>query len=94
MRLATKPFWLDGGYDRESVEACPYHPQHRWWRFRLGDVLANATYPDERLTICRGCYAPRCGEGDDLVSTCDLPRHHREDHCTPGGASWPIGGSR
>jgi hypothetical protein len=82
---ARHPFWLDGGYDRESVEACRYHPWHRWRTLRLGDVLmpeAHGRDPDERLTICMACYVPRCGStGDD--DRCVLPRHHPEEEHLP-----------
>jgi hypothetical protein len=75
--LAPHTFWLDGGYDRPSVEACPYHPAHKWWTFRLGDVLqAGVTnQPNELMVICQGCYVPRCGHTAE-VDPCILPRHH------------------
>lgn len=78
--LATRPFWLDGGYDRDSVEACPYHPQHHWWTFRLGDVLERPSDPEELMVICRGCYVPRCGHAERDANPCMLPRHHPEPH--------------
>lgn len=77
---ATRSFWLDGGYDVAAVEACPHHPRHRWWTFRLGDVIEYTYDPDERMTICRGCYVPRCGIGEDDPDRCLLPRHHTEPH--------------
>lgn len=79
--LARRPFWLDGGYDRASVDACPRAPAHSWWEFRLGDVLAEGGMhdPDERFVICRACYVPRCGPTVDS-DPCLLPRHHREAH--------------
>jgi hypothetical protein len=94
--LAKHPFWLDGGYDRDSVEACPYHPQHKWWEFRMGDVIdceASSRNPDERMVICRGCYVPRCGHTTD-PDPCLLPRHHEELHLFASGAvertdEWP-----
>jgi hypothetical protein len=93
--LATKPFWLDGGYDRESVEACPHHPDHRWWEFRLGDVIEpdRLSDPDERMVICSACYVPRCGHTTD-PNPCVLPRHHRELHLFADGtvedsSVWP-----
>lgn len=93
--LASHPFWLDGGYDRASVEACPHHPHHDWWEFRLGDVLqpAHGRDPDERMVICRSCYVPRCGYTID-PDPCMLPRHHPERHLYASGAvestaSWP-----
>jgi len=81
--MATKakmPFWLDGGYDRKVVEACPYHPEHRWWTFRLGDVLESPGNPDEMFTICRGCYVPRCGVVADGEDRCQYARHHDGYH--------------
>jgi hypothetical protein len=91
--LAKHPFWLDGGYDREAVEACPYHPEHHWWEFRLGDVLAPEACrdPDERMVICRGCFVPRCGWADER-DPCLLPRHHRTEHVTASGQHEPVGG--
>lgn len=93
--LATHPFWLDGGYDRESVEACPYHPAHKWWTFRLGDVIEadHLSDPDERMVICRGCYVPRCGHTTE-DDPCILPRHHPELHLMASGQvenphEWP-----
>lgn len=85
-RLAPHPFWLDGGYDRESVEACEYHPAHRWWVFRLGDVLVEhaCSDPDEMMVICRGCYVPRCGYTTE-ADPCILPRHHPELHLMASG---------
>lgn len=81
MTLATRPFWLDGGYDRESVEACLYHPLHAWWEFRLGDVIEpdRVKDPDERMVICRSCYVPRCGYATES-DPCLLPRHHGGSH--------------
>lgn len=81
---AAHPFWLDGGYDRESVEACPYHPRHNWIVLRLGDVLENPYDPDERMCICSGCFAPRCGYTTE-EDPCILPRHHDELHLTASG---------
>lgn len=85
--LAPGPFWLDGGYDRDLVEACRYHPVHRWIVLRLGDVLAPAAFrdPDELMVICQGCYVPRCGHTND-PDPCILPRHHRELHLASSGA--------
>lgn len=94
-QLATRTFWLDGGYDREAVEACPYHPFHHWWEFRLGDVIESYRLrdPDERMVICRGCYVPRCGHTTE-ADPCILPRHHPELHLMVSGAiedatTWP-----
>ena len=79
---APRSFWLDGGYDRASVDACPYAPQHRWWTFRLGDVLAEGRChdPDEMFTICRACYVPRCGVVADGEDRCQYARHHEGYH--------------
>lgn len=87
MTLATGSFWLEGGYDRDSVEACPYHPFHNWWEFRLGDVIEpdRLSDPDERMVICRGCYVPRCGYSTE-ADPCILPRHHPELHLHKSGA--------
>ena len=84
--LAPRPFWLDGGYDFESVRACPYHPEHYWVTLRLGDVLVpeRVRDPDEQLTICRACYVPRCGATGDL-DRCTLWRHHRVKHILESG---------
>lgn len=87
---AERSFWLDGGYDRELVEACRYHPTHDWWIFRMGDVVENCTDPNERMVICRVCYVPRCGHTDD-VDPCMLPRHHRESHRFKSGKLEPVG---
>lgn len=77
---AKSSFWLDGGYDREFVEACRYHPFHQWWEFRVGDVIESTSgNPDERMVICRACYVPRCGHTND-PDPCTLPRHHTEPH--------------
>lgn len=51
MSKAAHSFWLDGGYDRDSVEACPHHPVHSWVTLRLGDVLENPRDPDEHMVI-------------------------------------------
>lgn len=87
MSLAKHPFWLDGGYDRELVEACRYHPVHRWWTFRLGDVIEDrgGRDMDELMVICQGCYVPRCGHTND-PDPCILPRHHHELHLMASGA--------
>ena len=81
---AKTSFWLDGGYDFESVVACPYHPEHNWVRIRVGDWVENCHDPDERLTLCVGCYVPRCGDsGKDIKDhpdRCLLWRHHRGKH--------------
>ena len=85
--LAPHPFWLDGGYDFEAVEACPYHPEHHWITLRLGDVLLPRVVrdPDELMTICRGCYVPRCGTTGDR-DRCMLWRHHAARHVLESGA--------
>lgn len=90
--LAPHPFWLDGGYDFDSVQACPYHPAHRWITFRLGDVLAEGAMrdPDERLTICQGCYVPRCGTTGD-ADRCTLWRHHETAHVLESGKREAMG---
>lgn len=85
-------FWLDGGYDRDEVEECEYHPDHAWIAVRVGDIYPDHRWPDDQMTICKGCFVPRCGESEP--DGCDLPRHHTEDHRTPKGEIWPIGGSR
>jgi hypothetical protein len=89
--LAKTSFWLDGGYDFENVMACPYHPEHRWWTFRVGDVVKNCGDPDERMTICRACYVPRCGSTGD-VDRCKLWRHHETEHVYESGAKEAVGG--
>lgn len=81
--LAPRPFWLDGGYDRDAVVACPHHPYHDWWVFQLGEVLAPGACrdPEEWMVICRACYVPRCGHTGE-IEPCLLPRHHRGEHVT------------
>ena len=78
-KLAKVAFWLDGGYDRASVEACPRHPRHEWWTFRLGDVLESPAVPSELMTICKACYVPRCGVVADGENRCIHPRHHPQE---------------
>lgn len=85
---AKRKFWLDGGYDRELVEACRYHPNHRWVVLRLGDVLEYTSNPDERMVICQGCYVPRCGHSTE-ANPCTLPRHHHKLHRYEDGAVEP-----
>jgi sucrose-6-phosphate hydrolase SacC (GH32 family) len=92
MSKAKFPFWLDGGFDFYAVQACWHHPRHAWWTFRLGDVLQNPTHPDELMTICRGCYVPRCGSTADGPTRCVLWRHHHDDHIEPSGKREPVGG--
>lgn len=92
MSLAKHPFWLDGSYDRELVEACKYHPDHRWWTFRMGDVLDcewSGRNPDELMVICQGCYVPRCGHSTE-PDPCMLPRHHKELHLYSNGEVEPA----
>jgi hypothetical protein len=91
--LAKHPFWLDGGYDRDAVEACPFHPFHHWWVFQLGDVVVpeGIRDPEEWMVICSGCYVPRCGHVEHETNPCLLPRHHREDHWT---AVWKDANTR
>lgn len=87
---AKTAFWLDGGYDIDLVAACPHHPSHRWWTFRIGDVVENCHDPDEMMTICRACYVPRCGTTDD-ADRCTLPRHHSTAHVLESGVAVPMG---
>lgn len=87
---AKTSFWLDGGYDFESVQACAHHPAHSWWTFRVGDVVENCYDPDERMTICRGCYVPRCGNTTD-TDRCTLWRHHSTAHVLESGRREPMG---
>lgn len=91
-RFGRHRFWLDGSYDRDEVEDCEYHPDHQWTQIRVGDVYPDSRWPDERMAICKGCFVPRCGESE--ADGCDLPRHHPEDHVTPHGETWPLGGTR
>lgn len=88
---AKNSFWLDGGYDAELVHACEFAPEHRWWEFRLGDVIANCYNPDERMVICRGCFVPRCGHTTD-PNPCLMPRHHITEHRYANGGRRPVGG--
>lgn len=96
--LAPGPFWLDGGYDRDSVDACPYAPAHKWWEFRLADVLVPECVhdEDEMMCICQGCYVPRCGHVQYMDADgrwqrepdpCVLPRHHDGDHLPASAAA-------
>jgi hypothetical protein len=89
---AAKPFWLDGGYDRTSVEACPYHPRHYWQVFRVKDIMSSREDSSEWIVLCKGCYAVRC-DGADEPDPCIYPRHHTEPHLTQKRHSWPVGGS-
>lgn len=91
--FAKDKLWLDGGYDRDQVEACEYHPEHRWTVVRVGDVQEHPYDPDELMCICVGCFVPRCGHTTD-PNPCMLPRHHRELHehadgSTEDAAAWP-----
>jgi len=81
---ADTSFWLDGGYDFDAVQACPHHPAHSWWTFRMGDVVKYCHDPEERMTICRGCYVPRCGTTAD-ADRCTLWRHHQTAHVLDSG---------
>ena len=80
--------FLDGGYDRELVEDCEYHPAHNWTVIRVGDAKPHTVNPDERLTMCRGCFVPRCGDTEE-ANPCVLPRHHRERHLYADGTEEP-----
>lgn len=89
---AKRPFWLDGGYDFDSVQGCPYHPHHKWWTFRLSDVLEPGSFGvDQMMTICSACYVPRCGSTAD-TDRCTLWRHHRTAHVYESGVREPLGG--
>lgn len=88
---AKTSFWLDGGYDFENVQACPYHPTHKWRRFRVGDLVEHTRDPDELLTFCVGCYVPRCGSTGD-ADRCTLWRHHSTEHVYESGRREPVGG--
>jgi hypothetical protein len=88
---ARSSFWLDGGYDFETVRACRHHPGHAWVTLRLGDVLANPSRPDELITICRACYVPRCGSTAD-PDRCTLWRHHETAHVFESGRRLAVGG--
>lgn len=47
----------------------------------------------EEVILCAVCHAPRCGDTRD-DDPCMNRRHHRVNHCTLGGLSWRIGGTR
>ncbi len=91
MSKTKRRLWLDGGYDRNEVEACHYHPAHRWIVLRVGDVHPQPHAPDELMVICQGCFVPRCGHTTD-PDPCMLPRHHEEPHELASGVTEPIGG--
>jgi hypothetical protein len=93
--------WLDGGYDRDQVEACPHHPDHRWRIYRVGDLCPNSfgdgpreqERANERMVLCESCWVPRCGHSNE-ENPCVLPRHHEELHLhtdgsTESATSWP-----
>jgi hypothetical protein len=91
--LAPHPFWLDGGYDFESVQACPHHPNHEWVTVRLGDVLRPEALhgnEDELMTFCKGCFVPRCGTTGDS-DRCKLWRHHQTAHVGESGRVEAMG---
>lgn len=89
---AKRTFWLDGGYDFDSVRGCPHHPEHKWWTFWLSDVLEPEAFgTDEQLTICAACYVPRCGSTSD-EDRCKLWRHHQTAHVYESGGREPVGG--
>lgn len=90
---SKRSFWLDGGYDFDTVQGCVYHPHHRWLTIRMGDVLVEGAYgdPDELLTICAACYVPRCGSTGS-PDRCTLWRHHRTSHVFESGRTEPVGG--
>lgn len=90
---AQHTFWLDGGYDRDQVDACPHAPRHAWRTVRVGDAVENVYDPDELLTICQGCLVPRCGSTSD-VDRCRLPRHHQPEdpfHVYESGRKEKVG---
>jgi hypothetical protein len=84
-----KRLWLDGGYDRDEVEACVYHPAHKWIVLRMGDVHPHPHDPEELMVICRSCFVPRCGHTTD-TNPCMLPRHHPERHLAADGSQEPA----
>jgi hypothetical protein len=90
---AAAPFWLDGGYDFDCVQACRHHPTHHWITLRLGDVLENPGNPSETIVICAACFVPRCVNvrGRDK-ERCTMWRHHATDHLYLDGKTEPIGG--
>lgn len=82
--------FLDGGYDRDQVEACVYHPDHRWITLRMGDVHPHPRDPDELHVVCQNCLVPRCGHTND-PDPCMLPRHHMTAHVLASGVEEPCG---
>ncbi len=91
--LSRHKFWLDGGYDFDSVKGCRHHPNHRWITVRLGDVIreGGCGNPDELMTFCVACYVPRCGTTTD-ADRCTLWRHHETDHVYESRKKEPVGG--
>lgn len=84
--LAPHPPWSGIDNNTPGVAQCT----HRWVTHRVGDVVANCYNPNELMTWCARCYAPRC-EAQWTRSAgimapagprwrCTLPRHHRIDH--------------
>lgn len=82
--------FLDGGYDRAEVEACVYHPDHRWMTLRMGDVHPHPYRPDELIVVCQNCLVPRCGHTTE-DNPCMLPRHHMTAHVHADGTETPCG---
>lgn len=91
MAKAEAPFFLDGGYDFDSVMGCRFHPNHEWITVRLGDVLEHPGNPDELMTFCKACFVPRCTSGGDM-DRCKMWRHHETDHVYESGERIPVGG--
>jgi hypothetical protein len=88
---SNERLWLDGGYDRAEVEACVYHPHHKWFVIRVNDVHPGcSTDPEELMAICQNCFVPRCGYTTDL-NPCMLPRHHQEPHLFADGKTLAVG---
>lgn len=93
--VATHPFPIAMGCGPWSYPESLWHEcdGHEWERldWPYGRAVLRGSRPD-RITRCRKCGAPRCGEGEDRpLECCTLERHHREAHDYLDGTRIEVG---
>lgn len=76
-------------YDDLDVQACTVSGlAHDWrpWQYERGGRPRTSWR-------CVWCHAVACGDYDD-GDPCMEPYHHRGDHRSRSGLTWPLGGDR
>ena len=88
--MLTKPEMITADDPREA--RCTDHglAEHDW---RIVEYNEYPGGPDKESFRCVWCHVVACGNPGDH-DPCWRAYHHRDDHKSRRGVTWPIGGNR